>query len=566
MQRICINSWCAEAFEITDDDLACYKKLAPVIGGQTHELPLPDFCFSCRLQRRLAFYNSRSLYKRICDFSGKQVVSVFSPDKPFKVYDKDIWFSDAWNPLSYGRDFDFDRPFFSQFRELMEAVPQLAITHFGWENINSEFTNDNYKIKNCYLTFDGEQAEDCYYLHSFVMDKNCVDGVHLMLSELCYECVHCTQCYALRFARYSNNCSDSEFLRDCIGCKNCFGCANLRQKQYCIWNEQKTKQEYETFLQSFESSSHDVVQAMRKKAEDFFSRQPVKSMRGEQNQNVVGDNMNQSKNAHWCFDCYNQEDCRYTTNCMMPAKDLFDVHVWGDGLELAYDCCVIGADSRELFFDYAVASNCTDILYSTYCSQGCSHCFGCVGLRRSKYCIFNQQYSEEEYGKLVNRIIDHMRQAGEWGRFFPSEYSFFGYNETMAQTFFPLTKEECKKRGYRWCDYEAAIEATRTIPAAQLPDNSADIPDDILNWAIVCEVSKKPFKIIKQELDFYRTHRLSIPRRHPNQRHFDRYALKNPFKLFDRTCAKCSKAIQTSYAPDRPEIVYCEECYLKEVY
>jgi len=30
--------------------------------------------------------------------------------------------------------------------------------------------------------------------------------------------------------------------------------------------------------------------------------------------------------------------------------------------------------------------------------------------------------------------------------------------------------------------------------------------------------------------------------------------------------AKCSKSIQTSYSPERPEIVYCEQCYLQEIY
>ncbi len=562
--RLCTQ--CSASFEIHPEDTAFYEKVAPVIGDRKHKIPLPELCFSCRLQRRTAFYNARSLYKRTCDASGKSIVSIFSPDKPFKVYDKDIWFSDSWDALSYGRDFDFSRSFFPQFRELMEAVPQLSISHFGWPNINSDFTNDNYKIKNCYLTFDGEQAEDCYYGHSFLYDKNCIDFTHLTLSELCYECIHCTQCYGLTYSRYCNNCSSSTFLRDCIGCKHCFGCANFRQKQYCVFNEQKTKQEYETFLQSFASSSFAAVKAMRQKVEEFFRSQPVKSMRGEQNVNVKGDNMNESKNSFWCFDCYHQEDCRYATNCMMQAKDLLDVHVWGDGLELAYESCVVGADARALLFDYNVSQSCSDILYSAYCSQGCSHLFGCVGLRHAKYCIFNKQYSPQDYATLVCRIIDFMHETGEWGRFFPSEYSFFGYNETMAQTFFPLTKDECLKRGWQWCDYEAAVEATKTIQAKQLPDDQKAVPDDVLNWAIVCEVTGKPFKIIRQELDFYRKHNLPLPRRHPNQRHADRYAYKNPFQLWKRTCAKCSKTIETSYAPDRKEIVYCEECYLKEVY
>jgi hypothetical protein len=67
-------------------------------------------------------------------------------------------------------------------------------------------------------------------------------------------------------------------------------------------------------------------------------------------------------------------------------------------------------------------------------------------------------------------------------------------------------------------------------------------------------------------LDFYRKHNLPIPKRHPDQRHLDRMALRNPRKLFDRKCDKCEKDIKTTYSSDRSEIVYCEECYNKEVY
>jgi len=42
--------------------------------------------------------------------------------------------------------------------------------------------------------------------------------------------------------------------------------------------------------------------------------------------------------------------------------------------------------------------------------------------------------------------------------------------------------------------------------------------------------------------------------------------LRNPRRLFNRKCMKCDKQIQTSYAPEKPEIVYCEECYVEEVY
>ena len=160
-----------------------------------------------------------------------------------------------------------------------------------------------------------------------------------------------------------------------------------------------------------------------------------------------------------------------------------------------------------------------------------------------------------------------MKSTGEWGEFFPSSISPFGYNETAAIEYFPLSREEALKDGwFLWSDYEPPFpKVEKVIPASKLPDSIEDVPDDILNWAIECEVTGKPFRIIKQELEFYRKHGLPIPRRHPDQRHLDRMALRNPRKLFERACDKCGTPMITTYAPDRKESVYCEECYRKEV-
>jgi CxxC-x17-CxxC domain-containing protein len=79
-------------------------------------------------------------------------------------------------------------------------------------------------------------------------------------------------------------------------------------------------------------------------------------------------------------------------------------------------------------------------------------------------------------------------------------------------------------------------------------------------------IVKLQIRIIKQELEFYRKHNLPVPKKHPDVRHSERMKLRNPRKLFDRKCSKCGKDIKTTYAPDRPENVYCEECYEKEVY
>ena len=45
-----------------------------------------------------------------------------------------------------------------------------------------------------------------------------------------------------------------------------------------------------------------------------------------------------------------------------------------------------------------------------------------------------------------------MTSDGEWGEFFPIKYSESCYNETIAQLWFPLTKEKALEEGFRWQD------------------------------------------------------------------------------------------------------------------
>jgi hypothetical protein len=137
----------------------------------------------------------------------------------------------------------------------------------------------------------------------------------------------------------------------------------------------------------------------------------------------------------------------------------------------------------------------------------------------------------------------------------------------MSQEYFPLTRSEVERRGWQWREEREEVpRVSKIIPAKTLPDTIADVPDDILNWAIQSEESSRPFRIVRQELDFYRSMELPVPRLHPDERHHRRIALRNPRRLWKRTCQKCGKGIETTYSPERSEIVYCEECYLKEVY
>ena len=256
------------------------------------------------------------------------------------------------------------------------------------------------------------------------------------------------------------------------------------------------------------------------------------------------------------FDCNQCDNIAFCWNLRNKSNCIFNEQVTPEDFQRALSDIRSGSLRK---------SN-SNLLYCDWMGT-CNDCFGCVGLKHKQHCILNKQYTKEEYEALVPKIIAEMRADGEWGEFFPVTMSPFAYNETVAQEYFPLTKEEVLNRGWKWRDeVDETPKVAKIIPAEQLPDSIDDIPDDILNWAIECEATKRPYKIIRQELEFYRKMRLPVPHLHPDERHKRRMAMRNPRKLWKRPCMKCGREMETTYAPERKEIVYCESCYLAEVY
>ena len=553
---------CSAPFEITQEDLAFYEKISPVFNGKKELIPAPTLCPDCRDQRRYAFRNERHLYRRPCSLCKQQTVSIYAPENPYAILCPACYAEDRWNAENAGRDFDFTRPFFPQFLELKRQVPRQAVDILN--NENSDYSNISIENKDCYLVFATVRSERCFYTRKIIHGVDCMDCTYGERMSLSYQCLDCNDSYNLLYAERCNNCSFSAFLFDCSGVQNCFLCSNLRNKQYCIRNQQLTKAEYEKQLPGLWSAS--VLAGCR----DEFYAMRLKSIHRE-NQNVQTENcrgnfLKNCKNCRECFDVHNSEDCVYASDAVTGAKSTMDCSCVTMESEWDFECSVCSNSTSLCSFCFGCRDSNANLLY---CDAvfGSKNLFGCTGLRHKQYCILNKQYTKEEYERLVPRIIEHMRHAGEWGEFFPVDQSTFDYNESLAGEYYPLTREQALAQGCRWRDIPDEIpKVAKIIPAERLPDSIDDVPDDILNWAIECETTKRPFKIVKRELDFYRQMKLPIPHFHPEERYRRRMALRNPRKLWKRPCMKCGKQMETTYAPERPEIVYCEQCYLKEVY
>jgi hypothetical protein len=300
------------------------------------------------------------------------------------------------------------------------------------------------------------------------------------------------------------------------------------------------------------------MQALAQKSKDHLKKFPRQFAQNLQCENSTGNYIIKSKNAKRCFDVKNLEDCSHCAQ-VIDGKDSYDVN-YCEHFELTYDH--IGFDD---IYDVKFCNTCgfcKNCTHSAFC-KSCMNLFGCIGLRDKKYCILNKQYSKEEYEKLVPKIIEHMQSTGEWGEYLPAALSPFCYNESVAQQFFPLSEDEIKKRGYAWKPRDHRDYQSQTY---QIPDDIKEVSDDICQQILACTDCGKNYKIIEQELKFYRKMNLPIPRKCPDTRHLDRMALRTPRQLWNRKCDKCNADIKTAYSPDRPETVYCEKCYLKEVY
>jgi hypothetical protein len=582
--KICQN--CKNQFTIEPEDFAFYERIS---------VPPPTLCWECREIRRIAFRNERALYKRKCGLCGKEVVSRVSPDKPYPVYCRDCWWSDGWDPLSYGRDYDFSRPFFEQFRELLLTVPHISI--FNGNTVNSDWVNQETDDKNCYLNVGGHYNQDSGYNTYEIYGKDSFDNFWLLNSEFCYENINCKRCYRVFFSR---DCFDSQnvyFSLDCRNCTNLLGCAGLRNKQYHIYNRPVPKEEFEQFLKDNPFSSRANIACLEAADQKTWLTVPHRFSGVFKSVNSTGNDISESKNSRYVFNGEEVEDSKYLFITGW-IKDSYDETSHGAS-ELSYECSSGGGVYNSKFVAYCMGTDPLKKLHSYYLEYcfadvECENCFGCCSLRNKKYCILNKQYTKEEYEALLPKIKEQMARlpyrgnngrSYKYGEFFPIELSPFGYNETAAMDYYPLSREEALAKGYPWSDYEA--DTKYEFSDYSVPDDINDVKDDILEKILKCEVSGKAYRIIPMELQFYRRMGLPVPRRAPLERHNDRVAKLLPRRLFDRICqcagaksengvyqntvthfhgaGSCKEKIATCYAPERKEIMYCEKCYQAEI-
>ncbi|TSC75328.1 MAG: Uncharacterized protein G01um101433_902 [Parcubacteria group bacterium Gr01-1014_33] len=512
---------------------------------------------------------------------------MYSESAPFPVYCSRCWWSDTWDAREFGIEYDNTKSFLEQFQELMHRVPHESLQ--AKHSINSDYANYTMNSKNVYLSYLIIEGEDISFSRFLLESKNCVDCSYSTKIENCINVSRTAFCSNCSNSMILDYCRDVHFTYDSTNCSDCFGCVNLHHKQYHIFNQPYSKEEYEKKILELQSLP---LKTQQTRVNEFLKTQPQRGYIHYFSNNVSGEEVYYSENCRECYLANFVRDSAYVFNTSSLARsnalthDIYDCALVAD-MALSYEM-IGGSKSYQCRFGI-INDNSFSLEYSFFC-YGANDLFGCIGIRNKKRCILNKEYDEETFRRLREEIIKNMEHYGE---FLSLNLSPFAYNETIAQEYFPLTKEAAIEKGYTWKDPKTK-EYKITLPARDVPHAIEEVRDSVFEETIGCEHEGKcneqcttAFKIIPQELELYRKLKYPLPRMCPNCRYYQMLKAKNPLRLFDASCNcagdasdnaiyknkavhfhgkdHCPKAFKTIFSPESGMIAYCIACYQIEV-
>ncbi len=548
MNKVCTS--CNENFEITDKELLMYEKV---------NLVVPSICVQCRWKHHMAFWPFGKFRTGNSDLSGDRLITLLPENARYPIYTSKEWWSDAWDPMDYGQEYDPTRSFFEQLKELQEKVPRPH--QQGAQNTDCDWSDDAWESKNCYLSRSLVKCENLHYGYRAFSVKDSIDISHVYTLDQCYDCTYCFSSYNIIFSKNCRDCIDSAFLYDCRNVQNCFMCWNLRSKSYCIENVQYTKEEYEEKMKAVNLGSHTELEKYKNQYADILKKDVVhKESFNIKTYGSTGTNM---ANCNNCTNVFSWEDSENCVNCLRgtKAKDCIDMT----------GCWMIEASGNNSCstnaYDLKGSIWCDGARYSEYCDEclEIDYCFGCVSLRKKKYCILNIQYTKEEYDALKEKIIADMKARGEYGKFPPYSLGLCPYNFSTAAIYFPeVTKEYIQERGGYWEEEkDQKIEGMQT---SQLPDLTSDAESSLSKQALICPVTGWRYNIADAELAFLKNKNIALPRVHFDVRTKERMRILSQSKGEQYNCTYCTKTIIGYYPKSWGyQKIACEECYLKEI-
>jgi hypothetical protein len=542
------------------------KKVCEQLG-----VPLPVISHRESLRRKLGYRNYIGLYRRTCDLTGRSIISNFAPNSPFRVYDREAWWGDGWDPMEYGRPFDFSRPFFPQLFELQKAVPIFSLQNLKTEN--AEYCNSVENIRRCYLAFVCYyDSEDVYYAVETFYARDIYFSLYTFKGENNCYCFQTTNCQHNIGVEECTSCSDCTFSFMLHNCSNCLFCSNLRNKEYHIANERCSKAAYAEYLRNLKLETVSGLEAAFARFEELKRAAAWRESIAVNCEDCTGNHMVDCQNSSWMFQGGTAKD---SAECMSFTL-----------LHNVARCYGVGAHSDTVYECTGSLGNqfCSFLIFGYYCHNchysinihNCRDCFGCVGLRNKQYCVFNRQYTRDQYETLNARIIAHMQQTtvddpsftirpAEWGQFFPLQFSYYPYNLSLGQIFLPLRKEEALARRYLWEEQGEGTVYAAGPGTAAFPQSIGEWKDEDAKKSFRCSRSGRAFNIILPVIKKFRELNLAILPEHPIE-YLTRHLQKVACELTSRTSSYSNTPMLTAYSAQQAPIILTNAEYLREFY
>ena len=498
--------------------------------------------------------------------TGKPVLSFHHPATGIRVLPDVEWHARDFSDIQ--SDYDAQKPFFSQLQKLQHRVPMLAT--FNTEIPQNSIALFTFGDKDSLFTFACRSIRAYYSAGGMdIEDSSLVFlGAKITQSHWTGHSHNLHKCF---YVRESMDCLESAFLFDCRNCEYCFGATNRRNKKYLWFNEQLSKAEWEKRRATVDLGRRDILEAWQKKFDDLVLHEAV----WPENFNT---NTNQSSgeyltNAVRCVECFDSEDAptdNFRCDWMFGVTN-GNAYNWGTINNSDCYCNVSSPQSNRTKFCY----RCPRMEDSEYCfmSSDCQNCFGCVGLKRKKFCIFNKQYTEAEYWKRMDELKCAMLDRKEYGMFFPVELSSTYVPESGAVNYCGATPEEIEKMGGLRFDPtaegatgEGRIDPTKVRQASEIPNSIDDLTDAWVGVPIYDLEAKRTFSFHKAEIEHYRALRIAPSTKHFIRRLRDVAHSGQMAQLDHAACAQCSKDMLVSRSIRYPNRrILCNSCYLKHI-
>lgn len=130
----------------------------------------------------------------------------------------------------------------AKMEELRAKFPHPPMHQVASESVAGDYITNS---KNCFMCFHAEKCQDCAYLYDEIVGlKDCMDCTHVQDCELCYNLMSASECYNVDCSWWAANSQDCMYCYCIQASKNCFGCVYLQRREYCILNQQYSKEEY----------------------------------------------------------------------------------------------------------------------------------------------------------------------------------------------------------------------------------------------------------------------------------------------------------------------------------